>query len=1316
MLSNNLEPAILLGAARADLLREESLASLFIEASVKWSEKMACCFGDDEYTYKQLNDWSNHIAALLQSKGIGRGDFVGVWWPRGAALHAIVIGITKSGAAYVPLDREMPAERVHTVLTEVGASYYFSDTEIGEAFTRIDITTQSTALPFDNTIMPLPDDIAYVLYTSGSTGRPKGIPITHRMICHLIRSENEILGIHDKDLIYQGFSVSFDMWCEEVWIGYFAGATLFIADATQAKAVDELSTYLNEKKITVLHAVPSLLAVMDEHIPSIRIVNAGGEACSKQVVAQWAKEDLVFYNSYGPTETTVTATMSALKAGDPISIGLPLPNYNLAVVDEAHHAVGFDTRGELVISGPGVSNGYVNRPDLSAEKFIPKPAHLDFLPGDRLYKTGDEVSISKDGIVSFYGRLDDQVKLRGYRIELGEIENQMHNINGIKTAAVGIKKDNLGNDHLIGFVVLQQGNTIEDEQWRTYLSRVLPSYMIPEMLVVLAAMPRLASGKTDRKSLPTPESLLCMTANDALSSIQQDAPVQERILQTLAQVFPGKSISPELDFFTDLGGHSLLAASFVSKIRKEAGIKQASLKDIYIHRPLKNLIAEWAQKNESAAKEKVPFHQINKWRHIQCWLIQTGLLAIIIGLYALQIFSPFLAYYYTQFETESHLKALIASIVAFMLLPFVYSTIAIVTKWIVIGKYKEGDYPLWGSYYIRWWFVKKIQQLMPDQLMVGTPVYPKYLRLLGADVATNAQISNISMGAEDLIFIGENVSISSAVILDNAYVEDGLFKVRRIHIGDHAYIGTSSIVAGGSRMEEWSELGDLSASSEGSVLSAKSIWKGSPAIKVDNKTEALCQLPMATSKRNKLKYSIVLSATLLFFPILILLPLLPIIITLSELDNAAADYNFNYVVIVPILSLIYLLLFIIETVVINRWLMRNVQEGSYSVYSVTYWRKWLADSVFNIALVVLHPLFASVYVAKFYRALGAKIGKNTEISTASNVTHSMLDIGDGSFIADAVSLGEADVRNQQLILEKTSIGKNTFVGNSANVPQGTHLPDNILLGVLSQAPDPKVIATNPAADWFGSAAIAIPKRQESTCFDNRTTIAPSRRLFLSRACIEALRIIFPEAMVITMSIFFIAFSIDIIAGGPWYISALVIPFFYVVFMGLPSVLITALLKWIIVGKHKKEQVPLYSYKVWRSEAITTTYEALSIPYMLEFLKGTPWLPIVLRLFGAKTGKRIYMDTCDITEADLVTIEDEAALNQDCGPQTHLFEDRVMKTGSVYIGKQCSIRARSIVLYDSVLHANVHLAPLSLVMKGEVLEPNTRWAGSPVKAI
>ncbi|MDI9320174.1 MAG: amino acid adenylation domain-containing protein [Phycisphaerales bacterium] len=1315
MTIDNFIPAILSGPILPDLLQEETLATMFRHSVKLYADKIACEFADTSFSYKQLDQWSDAVAAQLIKYGIGNGSFVGVWWPRGAALHAIIIGIAKCGAAYVPLDREMPEDRVWGVLTEVGARFCFSDTELGAPFQRLDILTIESNIELkiiEN--KPRPDDIAYVLYTSGSTGKPKGIPITHRMICHLVRSENEVIQINSSDKVYQGFSVSFDMWCEEVWISYFSGATLFIADATQAKSIDELSVFLRAKQISVLHAVPSLLAVMDENIPSIRLVNAGGEACTAPVIKQWATQSRLFFNSYGPTETTVTASMAVLKSGDKISIGVPLPNYHFAVLDEQLNALPFDTQGELVITGIGVSNGYINRPDLTAEKFIVKPKSLNFLPGDRIYKTGDAVSISEDGTVSFFGRLDNQVKLRGYRIELGEIENQLSSVNGIRTAVLALKKDNLGNDHLIAYAVLQVGHSIADMEWRAYLSSVLPAYMVPETLVVLPEMPRLPNGKTDRKKLSIPEELLHLDEANSNNVIDASAPLKERVLGVLENIFVGKKIDIEQDFFNDLGGHSLLAASFVSKLRKEGGFAQASLKDVYLHRPISKLLTEWESKDPNFVQSKIPFNSISKRRHLLCWIAQSILLAPLLGLYALQIFSPFLSYYYTQFVTDSHFKALLASILAFILMPIVYAGITIATKWIVIGKYKEGDYPLWGSYYLRWWLVKRIQALMPTQLMIGTPLFPRFLRLMGANVASNAQLSNITIGAEDLVSIAEDVSISSSVVFDNAFVEDGLFKIRKIRIDNHAYLGTSSIIGGDTHIEEWGELGDLSFLPEASKIAHRELWKGSPALKVKTKNAEDCQIPVQESKRNKLKYGVVLSFTLMVFPVVILLPLLPIIITLSELDNAAADYNFNYVVIVPVLSLIYILLFVFETIVINRLLMRNVHPGMYSVYSVTYWRKWLADTLFNISLVVLHPLFASVYVAKFYRALGATIGKNTEISTASNVTHTLLEIGDGSFVADAVTLGEADVRGQQLILEKTSIGKNTFVGNSANVPQGTHLPDNMLLGVLSQAPENNQ-QTN-GSDWFGSPAIALPRRQESICFDASTTTNPSRKFLLIRALIEGVRIILPESLVITMSIFFIAFSIDIISEGVWYISALVIPFFYLMFMGLPSVLITALLKWIVVGRHKKEQVPLYSYKVWRSEAITTTYEALSIPYMLEFIKGTAWLPIVLRLFGVKMGKRVYMDTCDITEPDLVTIGDEAALNQDCGPQTHLFEDRVMKTGTVYIGARSTVRARTIILYDSIVSDGVHLAPLSLVMKGEVLEPNTRWSGSPVRGV
>ncbi|HEY0298955.1 MAG TPA: hypothetical protein VGB84_07025, partial [Arachidicoccus sp.] len=252
-----------------------------------------------------------------------------------------------------------------------------------------------------------------------------------------------------------------------------------------------------------------------------------------------------------------------------------------------------------------------------------------------------------------------------------------------------------------------------------------------------------------------------------------------------------------------------------------------------------------------------------------------------------------------------------------------------------------------------------------------------------------------------------------------------------------------------------------------------------------------------------------------------------------------------------------------------------------------------------------------------------------------------------------------------------------------------------------------------------SPAIALPHRQHSGNFAKELTIAPKLSKRIARGTVEFLRIILPETIIICCSVLFIAYAHDLVKDKTaiQIVDALPkLPFYYLFFMGIPALLITVLLKWGLAGKYKEEQKPMWSSKVWLSEAVTSTYEALAVPFMLEYLKGTPFLPMALRLFGVKIGKKVWMNTTDITEYDLVHIGDNTALNDDCGPQTHLFEDRVMKTGSVKIGSNCSIGTRSIILYGSDIGDNSKLEPLSLVMKGETLPKNQSWTGSPVRPL
>ena len=1308
---NNL--SIILGADRPDLIRDETLADIFSKSAQEFAHKTALIFHDESLTYAQLDRWSDAIAAYLHKKGIGRNDKVGVWWQRGFELHATILGIIKVGAAYVPVDREIPAERVEVIMQEVGAAGCFSLQKLNIDCDRFKVVPQ----PAEDAVIkksfkgPLPETDAYVLYTSGSTGKPKGIPINHRQICHLVRSEETIIGVKSSDKVYQGFSVSFDMWCEETWISYFAGATLWVADNTTSKAIDELGDTLKKERITVLHAVPSLLAVMEDTIDSIRLVNAGGEACTPQVLAKWSKPGVQFYNSYGPTETTVTATMGTLTPGDTIVIGQPLPNYNLAVVDEAMNVVPIGEAGELVITGPGVATGYVKLPQLTEQKFIPKPKSLDALPGTMVYKTGDACIINADGTIDLQGRFDDQIKLRGYRIELGEIEVKLNRISGVASAVVAVKKDGQGQDQLVGYVVTEGLTVIDEAVIRMELAKSLPSYMVPGVIVKIDTMPRMPSGKINRKALPVPS---VFEISEAPHSIDMNAPVPDRAMAILRSIFPNKEITPQQDFFDDLGGHSLLAAGFVSKLRRDAGLPGASLKDIYMNRPLSKLFAVWENQPETKQKSRREFNKVPLGRYLTCWTAQTLSLLLIYGLFAFEIFIPYLGYYYIDQETDSVLYSIITSLALFSLLPPIFTLISVATKWLIIGEMKEGDYPLWGSYYFRWWFVKTIRNLLPAQFLNGTPLYPVYLRMLGMKIAANAQISDFNFGAEDLITIGNDASLSSQTNLNNAVVEDGLLKLRRITLGDHAYIGSSASISGDSQVEEWGELQDLSMLPPGKTIGKGEVWRGSPAQFKEKKDIADLPQPLQVSAFTRRKYKLIFLACMVTFPFIILLPLLPTIIQINKMDNAAPDYNFNYIVHVPELAIIYIVLFAAETILLTRLLQWGIKPGKYSIYSMFYVRKWYADQLMSLSLIVLHPIYATVYISTFFRLLGAKIGRKSEISTAGGVTHPLLEIGDGAFIADAVTLGESDVRAQQLILAKTSIDSYSFVGNSALIPQGYHLNGNMLIGVLSTPPDEQQMAADASKDWFGSPAIPLPRRQESNIFPPELTLHPSKLRKLARALVEFIRIILPESAIICSSIFFIAYGHDLVVDEPLWKIILLFPFYYLFFMGIPAFLITLVMKWVLIGKYKVQQKPMWSWGVWKSEAVTTTYEALAIPFFLEYLQGTPWLPPMMRLLGVKVGKRVWLNTTDITEFDMVTICDDAALNEDCGPQTHLFEDRVMKIGTVKIGSRTSIGAGTIVLYDSELGDDTKIEALSLVMKGERLAPGTDWIGSPVK--
>ena len=818
---------ILHGPDRPEFLRAETLADLFEATAARLPHKTALICGERRLGYAELDEAADRIAHRLIEAGVRAGDMVGLWLPRGIELLAAQLGIAKTGAAWLPFDADAPPERIAACLDDAQARLLLIDAPQRQRLAAAsglaaEVVTVQTLLAPLGAAQGLrrregsrPEHPAYVIYTSGSTGKPKGIAITQASICHFLRSENARLGVREDDRVYQGFSVAFDMSFEEIWISYLVGATLWIAPREIAGDPEALPRALIENDISVLHAVPTLLALFAQDVPGLRLINLGGEMCPQPLVDQWATPGRQLFNTYGPTEATVSASLAELRAGEPVTIGQPLPNYGLLVIEpiDADAVAGgvppplrllpFGATGELCITGPGVAAGYLGRPELTAEKFLPNPWARDAREA-RLYRTGDlaRVEPAADGTpqVQCLGRSDDQVKVRGFRVELGEIEAVLAALPGVGTAAV-LLRAHAGIEQLVAFYVPAAGTPPAARELRAALAEKLPPYMVPAFFEPLAAMPRLQSGKVDRKAL---KSRPLAAPAPAEGSDSPATAAEELLFAALQKLFAGQPIRRELDFFDDLGGHSLLAARLISALRQDPRLAQAAVGDIYAHRRIGAiaLALQAAMVDPGAAAER-PFLLHSRWRRWRCGIAQGLAIPLLVLLNMAQWLAPFFTYhFYTGDVDDTVVNAVAMSVLAFLAAIGVAFVLAAAGRRLLAGRLQAGSYPLWGLAYFRWWLGDRLADVAPTYLLTGSALLPAWLRLLGARVGPDVVLGSTTLRVPHLVSIGAGSSIGNGVNLENARVEGGRLHLGRIDIGANACIGSYVVIEGGAPDDE----------------------------------------------------------------------------------------------------------------------------------------------------------------------------------------------------------------------------------------------------------------------------------------------------------------------------------------------------------------------------------------------------------------------------------------------------------------------------------------------------------------------------------
>lgn len=549
--------------------REKCVHELFAEQVKDTPDKIALVFEKQSFTYRQLDEMSNSLAHYLRSNGIAPGTIVPIISKRSWHVIVAMLGILKAGGAYMPVDPTYPKDRIdymfETAQCSLALTYGYAEKLDIEAISLENFDFDADITPISN--LNSSEDLCYIIFTSGSTGKPKGVAIAHRNVHNFCISNASVF--HSAFCLKSKYvlaisSFAFDITLQEIWLPLLNGVAILMANDTESLDGTQIAELTKPYSDLSLIITPSKLAHFmtnkdfTSSLERYSVIMCGAETFPEHLFDNLRKlTTAMILNGYGPTEITCGSSYQKVIDKQNITIGTPIANTQYYVLDSNKKPLPIGVAGELCIAGDGVGKGYLNRPELTAERFVPNP----FIPGTTMYCTGDLARWRADGEIDYLGRIDNQVKIRGLRIELGEIESVMSQFDGIQLAAVTDKKEETGRQYLVGYYTAE--SEINEKDLRHHLSAKLPKYMVPNYFVHLDEIPMTASGKTDRKNLPVPE----------FTIIEQEyvAPEteQEHILcSVLENLFQMERIGITDDFF-ELGGDSLRAIEYVAKAHNE---------------------------------------------------------------------------------------------------------------------------------------------------------------------------------------------------------------------------------------------------------------------------------------------------------------------------------------------------------------------------------------------------------------------------------------------------------------------------------------------------------------------------------------------------------------------------------------------------------------------------------------------------------------------------------------------------------------------------------------------------------------------------
>jgi|SRR5271166_3446260 len=557
----------------ATAAQDRCIHELIVDQATRTPDMVAVVVADQKLSYRDLLGRSQRIAARLTEAGAGPGVVVAICVDRSIQLVPALLGVLLSGGAYLPLDPNQPESRSLFMVADAGATVLLTDSihRLRRAPSDIEVVDLSRDTQSSDAMVPAfipgncsPQDLAYVIYTSGSTGTPKGVQVEHRSVVNLMMAIPAALGLSDADTFLSVVSYTFDGSVGDIFTTLALGATLLLATDVQTKDPRELGELIECYQATAMSATPTawsmLIGAEWSGRPGLLAVCAG-ELLPDRLARELRRRCRAVWNGWGPTEATVFAGGGFVEPGEPVTVGKPLPGVRIYIMDNRGRLLSCGVPGEIVIAGRGVSRGYVNRPEETAQRYRLDP----FVDGDRMYRTGDRGRLLADGRLQHLGRYDDQVKIRGFRIEPAEIESTLCEHPEVAACAVVAREAPSGEQHLVAYTVGESGPA--DAEARDWLRRRLPEYMVPSAFVHLSALPTTASGKLDKAALPGPSPRQAVRSGDQCPRNNMES----RIAALWTDLLGVLVTDVNADFF-DMGGDSILAGRLVWEVQRTFGI------------------------------------------------------------------------------------------------------------------------------------------------------------------------------------------------------------------------------------------------------------------------------------------------------------------------------------------------------------------------------------------------------------------------------------------------------------------------------------------------------------------------------------------------------------------------------------------------------------------------------------------------------------------------------------------------------------------------------------------------------------------------